>query len=317
MPTNRDYYDVLEVSRSASADQIKKSYRNLAKRYHPDMNPGDKRAEEKFKEILEAYEVLSDTEKKSTYDMFGASGFHRGAGNSRSRGFQGSPGVEFGFGGFDGIEDIFEDLFGQMGRGRRQRRQQKPRRGKDSEHTLVIDFDTAIKGGFRDITITKESRGVTQGVETIRVKIPEGVHEGSRIRISGKGQPGMANGTAGDLYLKVKVRPHPLFNRKKDDIYIDLPITIYEAIIGAKISVPTIDGRTAVVNIPSGIKNGVKLRLKGKGSPNPKTGIRGDQYVVVNITMPQKLNEESKKKIKELAESNPYNPRLHIDSYIK
>ncbi|MFQ5787990.1 MAG: J domain-containing protein, partial [Thermodesulfobacteriota bacterium] len=181
-------------------------------------------------------------------------------------------------------------------------------------YKVTIDFDTAIKGGTRDITISKQTKEGKVMTETLSVKIPPGVDDGSRIRVKGKGEEG--RGSSGDLYLRLKVKPHPIYTRKNDDIYFELPITFYEATLGAKINVPTVDG-TATVSIPPGIQNGSKLRLKGKGVHNVKTKKRGDQYVVVKIAMPNVINENSKTKFEELRKINPYNPRTYLEKYMK
>ncbi|MBI2485697.1 MAG: DnaJ domain-containing protein [Deltaproteobacteria bacterium] len=315
MAPNKDYYKTLGVSRNASSEEIKKAYRKLARRYHPDLNSGKKEAEEKFKEIQEAYEVLSKEDKRKAYDMYGSSGF---------QGFQ--PGQErttwkwseessprgdfkFSFGDIGGFEDIFGEIFGTR------EPTSRTSRVRDIEYDIEVDFETAIKGGVRDIKITREMGGGKISTETISVKIPVGVDDGSRIRIPGKGEAG-GRGTSGDLYLRVKVKPHPIFKRNQDDIYLEVPITFYEAALGAQINVPTIDG-TATVTIPPGIQNGTKLRLKGKGVPNIKNKERGDEYVVIKIVMPDHVSENAKKRFEELAKTSPYNPRINLEKYMR
>ncbi|NIP39088.1 MAG: DnaJ domain-containing protein [Candidatus Dadabacteria bacterium] len=321
MKGGKDYYKILGVSKSASADEIKKAFRNLARKYHPDINPGDKKAEEKFKDIQQAYEVLSDTEKKKSYDMFGEAGFQ---GGTRPGGYQTHYSTNFGdfgesvnFGGasgFSSFEDIFSEIFGARGGGRQQTHRTRPSKGRDVEHQIEIDFNTAIKGGTRDIKIARESNGKDYATETISVKIPSGVDNGSKIRVAGKGEPGRNSGMRGDLYLKVKVAPHPIFRRNNNDIFLDLPVTIFEAALGAEVSVPTVDS-TAKLKIPAGVQNGTKMRLKGKGVLNPKTRERGDQYINIVVSMPDKINETDKKKFEELSESINYNPRINIERY--
>jgi len=314
MATNKDYYKILGVSRDASSEDIKKAYRKLARRYHPDLNPGNKEAEEKFKEIQEAYEVLSKEDKRKAYDMYGSAGFQPGSERTTWR-WSESPsegGVRFSFGdfgGFSGFEDIFSEIFGT-----RETVVGRARRARDIEYEIEIDFETAVKGGVRDIKITRETGERKISTETISVRIPPGVDDGSRIRVPGKGEVGRGN--SGDLFLRVKVRPHPIFKRKQDDIYLELPVTFYEAALGAQINVPTIDG-SATVTIPSGVQNGTKLRLKGKGVPNIKSNERGDEYVVVRIVMPEHIGENVKKKFEELAKTAPYNPRIHLEKYTK
>jgi DnaJ-class molecular chaperone with C-terminal Zn finger domain len=290
----KDYYETLGVSRNASKEEIKKAYRKLARRYHPDLNP-EKEAEEKFKEIQEAHEVLSNEEKRKNYDMFGTAGFEPGGRTTWRtwKGQEGSPeGFEFNFGGNSGatgFEDIFNEMFGAMGMGGK-----RGRRGRDVEYEIEVDFETAIKGGVKNITITRPASGGAS-TETLSVKIPPGVNNGSRVRVQGKGEPGRT-GVAGDLFLRVRVTQHPIFKREQDDIYIELPITVYEAALGAEVSVPTIDG-TAVVKIPPKSQSGTKLRLKGKGSPNPKDRGRGDQYVVLKNHHPRKHKRRYQKEI--------------------
>lgn len=321
MKGGKDYYNILGVSKSASADEIKKAFRNLARRYHPDINPGDKKSEEKFKDIQQAYEILSNPEKKKSYDMFGEAGFQGGA---RPGGYQthysgnfGDLGENINFGGasgFSSFEDIFGEIFGARGGGRQHSQTRRPTKGRDVEHQIEIDFNTAIKGGTRDIKIARESNGKDYSTETISVKIPSGVDNGSKIRVAGKGEPGRNSGSRGDLYLRVKVAPHPIFKRNKNDIFLDLPVTIFEAALGAEVSVPTVDS-TATLKIPAGVQNGTKMRLKGKGVLNPKTRERGDQYINIVVSMPDMMTQTDKKKFEELSESIKYNPRINIERY--
>jgi molecular chaperone DnaJ len=368
MAPKRDYYEVLGVSKNTSKEDIKKAYRKLARRYHPDLNPGDKQAEENFKEIQEAYSVLSNEEKRKTYDAYGNAEFQPGA-RTTWRWSEGAPeGVEFNLGDFSGIEDILGDLLGSRGTGRTRRK------GRDLDYQIEIDFETAIKGGLREIAITRETScsvcngsGVRPGAttrtcskckgsgkiasgplnisracnecggtgkvstdpcqscggsgrrllnETISVKIPPGVDNGSRIRVQGKGEEGRGIGSPGDLYLTISVSPHPIFQRQQDNIYLELPVTIYEAALGAKINVPTIDG-AVVVTIPPETQNETKLRLRGKGVQRLKNKERGDQYVVVKIMLPEKINEDSKKNLEDFAKTSPYNPRTHLEKYVR
>jgi DnaJ-class molecular chaperone len=318
MRGGKDYYSVLGVSRNSSTDEIKKAYRNLARKYHPDINPGDKVAEEKFKDVQQAYEVLSNKEKKKAYDMFGEAGVRGGAGSQGS--WTGNfsdlgEGINFGTSGFSGFEDIFSEIFGARS-ARRGHSSRSPVRGRDIEYNIEIDFNSAINGGTRDIKIARESNGKNYQTETISVKIPPGVDQGSRIRVSAKGEPGNNGGPRGDLYLKIKIAPHPIFTRNKQDINIDLPVTIFEAALGAEVKVPTIDS-TASLKIPAGIQNKTKLRLKGKGVLNHKTKERGDQYVTVIISMPEQLNESDKKIFEELSRKVIYNPRTNLERYTR
>jgi len=329
MTSTKDYYKILGVSKTSTKDEIKKAYRKLARKYHPDHNPDDKTAEEKFKEVQEANEVLSDDDKRKAYDMFGSAEFRPGGRTTWRRAGEQQGGYEYSYSSsdFPGFEDIFKDIFG-FGGGVRQGRsrgdsfrdifsntaREAPRKGRDLEYQIEIDFDTAIRGGVRDISISRQRNGQVT-TEKLSVKIPAGVDNGSKIRIQGKGES-TARGTKGDLYLRIKVKPHSLFKRKNDDIYVEVPVSIYEAALGENIDVPTIDG-TAKVSIPKGVQSGTKLRLKGKGVPNLKTKRRGDQYVEVKIVMPDKIDEKERKKFQELADSNPYNPRAGLNKYMK
>lgn len=327
----KDYYKLLGISKTATKDEIKKAYRSLARKYHPDHNPDDKAAEEKFKEIQEAHEVLSDDEKRKAYDMFGSAEFNPGGRTTWRRAGEQPGGYEYTYSSsdFPGFEDIFKDIFGFGGGGRRGRARgesfrdifsnvgrasQATSRGRDLEYQIEIDFNTAIKGGVRDISISRQRNGKVTS-EKLSVKIPAGVDNGSKIRVQGKGE-NSARGAKGDLYLRIKVKPHPLFTRKKDDIYVEVPVTVYEAALGKNIDVPTIDG-TAKVSIPKGVQNGTKLRLKGKGVQNLKTKRRGDQYVEVRIAMPDKIDDRERRKYQELEESSPYNPRADMNKYMK
>ena len=332
----KDYYQILGITKNASQDDIKKAYRNLARKYHPDFNPDDKKAEEKFKEIQEAHEVLSDEEKRKTYDMFGSAEFRPGGQTTwRRAGDTGGQSYNYTYSAndFPGFEDIFKDIFGfgggnprsgrTSGRGARgdtfrdifsnYTSKEKPAKSKDLEYQIEIDFDTAIRGGVRDITISRQKLNKVNS-EKLSVKIPAGVSTGSKIRVQGKGESS-GRGSKGDLYLRIKVKPHPIFKRKRDDIYLELPITVYEAALGKRVDVPTIDG-AAKVSIPSGVQNGTKLRLKGKGVQNLKTKARGDQYVEVKIVMPENIEESDKEIFEKLAESNPYDPREKFSKYM-
>ncbi len=324
MSAAKDYYKTLGLPRTATKDQIKKAYRDLARKYHPDMNPGDAKSEEKFKEIQEAHEILSNDQKKKNYDMFGNSGF---SGQGRPGGGQSHT---YSTEDFSGFEDVFKDIFGFGGGGGYTRRtsggaenlgdifgfgggtrqQQKP---KDIEHALTIDFLTAINGGTKDITISTKSTNGKVSKEKITVKIPAGVNNGSKIRVQGKGE--QINSERGNLILNVKVSSHPIFKRENDDIYLDLPITIYEAVNGANVDVPTIDGSAKLV-IPAGVQSGTKLRLKDKGAKNIKTNIKGNQYVVLQIAMPDNPDENIKNLIKEIGNNYPYNPRKKLSQYL-
>ena len=321
----KDYYKILGLSKNASKDDIKKAYRELARKYHPDLNSGDKKAEEKFKEIQEAHEVLSDDQKRKQYDMFGSAGMNYGG---AGRGGQGRSGQYQYSGDFSQFEDIFKDVFGFGGQRGSQRQTSDPfsdlfgfknagsasrkQPTQNIEHEIVVDFLTSINGGQRDLTInTHDARG-KKSAEKISVKIPPGVDNGSKIRVQGMGETN--RGKRGDLILKVKVSPHPIFSRQKNDIYLELPITFYEAVLGAEVEVPTVDGK-ANLKIPAGIQNGAKLRLKGKGVKSLRSKTRGNQYVIVKISLPEEVSDNIKEFSEKIKNETPYNPRKDLEKY--
>jgi DnaJ-class molecular chaperone len=289
----KDYYDILGVKKTASADEIKKAYRALAKKFHPDKNKGNKDAENRFKEISEANAVLSDQEKREQYDRLGKEAFRSGGGPNPFQGGAnpfGAAGFDFSqftgggararggrrpAGGAGGFTDIFSDLFGGGGF------EQGPERGSDLEAELTIDFRDAILGTTMDLTINSKP---------VKVKIPEGMSDGQRIRLRGKGGPGAGGGPAGDLNVLIHIRPHPLFERRGDDIYIDLPIKVGEAIRGGEVEVPTIHGPVRA-RIPAGTQGGQTFRIRGKGVKK-KGGTHGDHYYRVEITAPKSTAAE-------------------------
>ncbi|MBI5971299.1 MAG: DnaJ domain-containing protein [Deltaproteobacteria bacterium] len=292
---NKDYYDILGVKKNASDEEIKKAYRNLAKKYHPDLHPGNKTYEAKIKEVNEAYGVLSDPKKKSDYDLTGQAPFEQGFGGFRTEGFDfRNAGQNYG----GGIEDLFGDIFGG---GRR-----RARRGEDVIYEMEVDFLDAAKG-----TEVKLDFGKRTGHESLTVKIPPGVDTGSKVRVAGKGEAGFGGGPAGDLYIAITVRPHQHFRRIENDIYVDVPVTVKEAVLGAEVSVPTIEGFTTI-KIPLGTQGGQKLRIKGKGVFGTRARFRGDQYVVINIAVPKKIDAVSKGLIERFSEINPYEPRKNL-----
>lgn len=300
----RDYYEILGVGRNASEDEIKKAYRELAKKYHPDLHPGNKAMEARFKEINEAYEVLKDPKKREQYDRFGGAVFEPGFEGAR-RAYTYPPGgavnlEDLGFD-FGGLEDIFGDIFGRKARPQRGY-PQRPSRGEDVEYVLEVGFEQALHGAEVRLTINGEK---------ITVKIPAGVKDGSRVRVAGKGKGGVLGGPPGDLYIVTKVKAHPYFSREDDDIYLDVPITITEAALGTKVHIPTIDGKTLLV-IPPGTQSGQRLRLKGKGALHIKDKGRGDQYVIIKIITPKDLDEKSKGLLQEFQRLNPYDPRENM-----
>lgn len=295
----KDYYEILGVPRDASADDIRRAYRKLARQYHPDIN-NETGAEERFKEVGEAYEVLSDPEKRERYDRLGdprsagAEGpnpadfedlFGRGGFGSDVR-------VEFGEGGFS---DFFESLFGQ-GAGTTDG---GPLRGRDREAVLDLSLEEALAGGRRRLSLDDD--------ESFEVNIPAGVREGQRIRIGGKGAAGRGGGPAGDLYLLVHLRPHRRFRREGDDLQVDLRVTPWEAALGATVPVPTLSG-TAQVKVPAGSSSGRRLRLRGRGLPT-RNGERGNLYATVQIAVPKEMSDEERDLFEKLAAASDFDPR--------
>lgn len=365
MADKRDYYEVLGVGKNASDSEIKKAYHKLAMKYHPDKNPGDKVAEEKFKEANEAYEILSDPDKKDKYDRFGHAGVdpNFGAGQGGFGGFGGFGNFGGGFGGGGmGFDDIF-DMFGGMAGARRSRRG-GPQKGRDLQKTVTIDFTDALFGCSKQIELNKDVKcktcggsgakpgtskktcdqcggsgqvtqvsntpfgrfqnistcpkcgGSGQMVETpcqdcggsgkkrknvkIKVDIPAGVDTDSIVTIRGQGEPGSAGGPDGDLYIVVNVRPHSVYKRRGDDLYLEMPITFDTAALGGKVQVPGF-GETYSYTIAPGTQTGSSFRLKGKGVPNVRTGRKGDLYVKVIVETPTKLSRKDKKAIEDMA----------------
>lgn len=317
----KDYYQILGLPRSASVDEIKKAYRRLAKQHHPDVNKGNTEAEEKFKVISEAYNTLSDPEQKKKYDMFGQAGFAGGGPGPGGPGYGGfhwqqggqprQGGGQPDFNNMGDLGDLFSELF-DMGGVRRRNYAQGTRggesyqpavKGHDTYADVEIAFDEAISGKEVKISVKRGDK-----VERLTVKVPPGVDNGSKVRIAGKGQPGFGGGKDGDLYLRVHVTPHPSFWREGADIYIEVPITIYDAVLGSTVEVPTTKN-SAKMKIPAGTKGGQKFRISGKGAPVlGKKGKTGDQYVIVNIVSPKKLPSELKKEFERLKEEYPYDP---------
>lgn len=359
-----DYYQLLGVSRSASAEDIKKAYRKLARKYHPDVNPGDQRAEEKFKQLTVAFDVLSNPQKRKLYDEFGPDAEKFGYDEKKAaayRAYRAGPqpragGVPFGFGDLGGAEfgqevdlgDLFAELFGRVGGrggpfGAAPARAEGPVRGEDLATPLQVTLAEAVTGAERSISVTRPGRcptcdgtgqtgtvgpcpacngtgrarrsigplrmtgacpvcnGTGRSGETcptcrgegrvnesrrVTVRIPAGVQTGSRVRLSGQGAAGVRGGPPGDLFIEVEVLPHPLVRRVGDDLYVDLPITVPEAILGAEVEVPTFTGNVTV-KVPAGSQSGRKLRLRGRGVPSLKTGGRGDLYLVLNVKVPE------------------------------
>ncbi|MFN2454749.1 MAG: molecular chaperone DnaJ [Pyrinomonadaceae bacterium] len=387
-----DFYKVLGIKRDAKPEEIKKAYRRLARKYHPDVNPGDKSAEERFKLITEAHDVLSDPKKRGVYDRFGqysdnlADAASRGAAGGGGRagaspggfdfeGFDWSniPGAGAGGGNASGgssFRDIFADLFGGGGSSRVEHEPLRPQaqRGADIEMPLALSFEEAVKGMTTNITVNRSEqcsrcngagdtggpvvvcstckgsgqvqrtggrlrfsqecpdcngtgkrrqpcslcngKGVVPKTETVKVRIPAGVDTGSRVRIPGKGAGGRLGAPPGDLFIITNVGRHQFFTRKGDNIYVTVPLTVPEAALGAKIEVPTVEGK-AQLRIPPGTQSGQKFRLRERGAHslrNPQA--RGDQFVEVQVTLPKVVSEETKDLLRRFAQMNPENPRV-------
>jgi molecular chaperone DnaJ len=382
--TKKDYYDLLGVGRKATAKDIRTAFRKLARKYHPDLNPGDKASEEKFKDLQEAYDVLSDTKKRGIYDQHGFYSDNMPPSGYAANPESGGSDVNFDFGGFDfgggaqsggqgggqGGGASFRDLFGQFFGGRggaAMEPEEEP--GGDLEYQIEIDFWDAVRGAVKKLQITRMDtcetchgtgaigtpqtcptcngtgsiqqtagkmrfnvpcnrcggtgklrtacktcggEGRVRRTETIDVRIPVGVANGGRVRVPGKGNAGTMGAPAGDLYLRVVVKPHEFFERRANDLYTKVPVTVPEASLGAKIEVPTIDGRS-LVRIPPGTNSGKTLRLKEKGVPSArKDGARGDQYVEIQVIVPEPTDERVRNLMKELEEVAPVDPRKDL-----
>ncbi len=354
MAAHRDLYEILGVSRTASRDEIKSKYRKLARKLHPDVNPGDKDAERRFKEINAAHAVLSDDDKRKLYDEFGDIALQTGFDGKKAREYQeavrsgggfpggGFPGGGRGFEGFDwteaaggggrvNFEDLFSDLFG--GRARRQR---GPAPGEDIEAALDLDFVTAVKGGQTRVTLEKpvvcracdgtgsadkkrgrgklpcpvcEGQGAVIGHETVEVTVPAGVREGQRLRLAGLGAPGEAGAPPGDLYVRIHVREHPFFKRDGDDLSVEVPITIPEAISGATIGFPTPSGEVSL-KVPPGTQSGKRFRLRGLGVKS-RSGT-GDLYARVVVQVPDRDGEQVRAIAQSLAPFYTRDPRAEL-----
>lgn len=302
---DKDLYEILGIKKEATEGEIRKAYLKLAKKYHPDVNPGDKVAEQKFKEINLAYEVLKDEKKRSQYDQMRAMGANPFA-RARAGAGAGPAGYSSGPEAFDqfGLGDLFEEIFGSSGFGGGGftggfKKSYYPSKGQDRESSLQISFMEAAKGGERVVQFSDGKR--------LTVRIPAGVDDGSKIKLSGQGEPGLSGGATGDLILNLRVAEHPFFKREANNIILKLPVTFSEAVKGSEIEVPTIDGMVHL-KIPSGISSGQRLKLSGKGIQSAKTGQRGDQFVEILIKMPKELSDDYKKAAA-LVDKTPFNPR--------
>jgi DnaJ-class molecular chaperone len=319
----KDLYATLGVARSADEGAIRKAYRQLARRYHPDVNPGDASAEDRFKEISRAYDVLSDPEKRRSYDEFGEVSLQGGfdaeqarrardafasrfdaAGHQRFEGFagEGSERPEFG-----GLDDLFSDLFSRRGWDDARRE----RKGGDLEAELELDFVDAARGGEQRLSIARPTADGSLRQESVTVRIPPGVADGGRIRLRGKGAEGRGGAPPGDLYARIRVRPHRFFRREGRNLTLDLPVTVAEATLGARVEVPTLEGRVTLT-IPPGTDSGAKLRLRGKGVQHPSGGAAGDLTVIVQIRVPRNLTPQASEKLRELERFDPPDPRKEL-----
>jgi curved DNA-binding protein len=285
-----DYYSVLGVERNDDATKIKKAYRKLAQKYHPDKNPDDKSAEEKFKKITEAYAVLSDTEKRQQYDQYGDSGFHQRYSQEDIFRNMNVGDIFGGFGGGRGGEDIFSQLFGGGGA----RTHRAPTKGQDYSMQITIPFRLAIQGGERRIDYQHGSK-----VEQIKVRIPAGIEPGSKLRIAGKGGDNPAGGAPGDLYLQIKIDSDPTFTRDGRDLLVKVTIPYSEICLGTSVEVPTLDTPKRI-KIPAGMQPGQKIRLKGYGVAASGKKPAGDLYAVIEVVVPAKLTPEQKEVLEQL-----------------
>jgi curved DNA-binding protein len=320
----KDYYSILGVSKTASTDEIKKAFRKLAVKYHPDRNPGNKQAEEKFKEISEAYEVLGDKDKRQKYDQFGQ--YWQQAGQSTwGDGTNVRVNVDgFNFDQYGNFDDFINDLLGRFATGvggkqaRRSAYQDFSNFGGFYEQPFSSSSASTSTSGDREallrLTFSEAYRGVEKrlnlGSETIKVKIPPGTKTGTKIRLKGKGNPIPLTQQQGDLYLKVQLKPHSFFHLEEDNLVCEIPITPDEAVLGANVEVPTPDGQVRV-KIPAGIRSGQSLRLKGKGWRNPK-GVHGDLLVKIAIATPKNLTATEQEYYEKIRQLRTYNPRLDL-----
>lgn len=311
-----DYYATLGIGNSASEDDIRKAYRELARKYHPDLNPDDARAKEKFQQVQSAFDVLSDTKKREMYDRYGSAYESMGAGGAGPQPWAnaggGGPNVDINledlFGGGGGGGGGFADLFKQFGqRGRRQQtRRQAPSRGANIEHELTVPFTSAVLGGEAQIAVR---RGNGQ-METLQVKIPAGIEDGKKIRLRGQGEASVDGGPTGDILIKVRTAPHPHFRRQGKRLDLRVPITLNEALGGAKVDVPTPHG-TITLTVPPGTSSGKKLRLKGQGV-QPAKGSPGDLLAEIQIVLPPDLTTADREQVESILSKYSDNPRADL-----
>jgi DnaJ-class molecular chaperone len=311
--TRRDYYTVLGVPRTATDKDIKTAYRKLARKHHPDVNPGDKKSENQFKEIGEAYSVLSDADKRAKYDRWGhnwekidqANAAGGNYGRSGTRYSWGTPGPGTGTGAPGGFnvesEDLgglFEQLFGRSAGRQRVRTSSAPRKGTDLEQPVEITLEEAFNGTQRTFSIRDTQSGDTR---TVEIKIPAGATDGLRVRVAGKGEAGLAGAPAGDLYLIVSIQPNPLFERDGDDLRVKVVTPLYTALLGGEVMVPTPKGSNLALKVPPETANGQRIRLAGQGMPRVKGEGRGDLFAEITVRLPRNLSEREKEMFAELA----------------
>ncbi len=309
----KDYYAILGVARDAGAEDIKKAFRRLARKHHPDVAKDKKAAEEKFKEINEAYEVLGDPEKRRKYDQLGMDWQHAGDFERAGRGA--APTHEFNFGG-TGFSDFFEQYFSGASRyGFPEEMHAGPRaagrrhRGSDIEGDILVTLEEAMHGSLRSISLqSADPMSGKTSTRSFQVRIPPGVTDGKRIRVPGQGEPGLGGGEPGDLYLRVRHAAHPDFSTHGADVYHDLEIAPWEAVLGADIRVPTLDGGVKL-RIPPGSANGQQLRIRGRGLPIGKSGDRGDFHVVLSVQVPEKITDEERALWEKLRSISRFHPR--------
>ncbi|MEO5355857.1 MAG: DnaJ domain-containing protein [Nitrospirae bacterium YQR-1] len=330
----KDYYDLLGVGRTASQEEIKKSFRKLARKYHPDLNPGNKDSETRFKEINEAYDTLGDPKKRSDYDNMGRnpfgfqSGFDRGAGNNFTGGFRDftdkRTGANFEFGGFG---DIFSEFFGFNERASGASTMFS--RGTDITTNLTLTLEEAYTGTTKSLNLKREApckncagsgkknkipcricngTGFTHANENIKVRIPQGVSTGSKMRLKGKGAVGSGGGQPGDIVIEIEVLQHTMFTRKGDDLYVDIPVTFVESTLGAKIEIPSLNG-SSIMTLPEGTQSGRVFKLKGKGMPSTQSGNMGDLYAEIKVMVPTELTEKEKELVGRIESLYKQNPR--------
>jgi len=309
----KDPYTTLGVEKDAERDAIQKAYRKLARQFHPDLNPGDAKSEERFKEIANAWGVLSDEQKRRDYDEFGEISLEAGFDAEEARKVREQFGARFGSGGrsggfstdgiprddfhFGGIDDLLGQMFSQQGG---DPRREMRFRGSDLEAGLELDFIESIKGAEKRLNLERPAADGRAIAESVTVRIPPGVSEKGKLRIPGKGAEGMGGGPAGDLWVSLRIRPHPVFRRNGRNLEIDLPVSVREATLGADIEIPTLDGK-ATLKVPPGTSGGARLRLRGQGVPSSGRDAAGDLLVRIRIVVPKDVDEAAKSALEELA----------------